>query len=72
MSKINTGADMALDDLLYLVHHVFLPPKLPNGDDGSPKKEAIMLSTVYDAFIDFENCVSQDQRAVVASVASMV
>ncbi|TLD10121.1 hypothetical protein PgNI_06587 [Pyricularia grisea] len=72
MSKIKAGADPALDDLLYLVHHVFLPPKLPNGDDGSPKKEAAMLSTAHDALVEFKDLVSQDQRAAVASVASMV
>lgn len=31
-----------------------------------------MLSTVHDALVDFMGCVSPDQRAVVASVVSMV
>ncbi|KAI6405712.1 hypothetical protein MCOR23_002529 [Pyricularia oryzae] len=72
MSKIKAGADLAQDDLLYLVNHVFLPPKLPSGDDESPKQKAIMLSTVYDALVDFQDSVPQDQRAVVESVTRML
>uniref|UniRef100_L7ISD1 DUF6606 domain-containing protein n=1 Tax=Pyricularia oryzae (strain P131) TaxID=1143193 RepID=L7ISD1_PYRO1 len=72
MSKLKVNAELALNNLLYLVHHVFLPPKLPSGDDCSAKKEAAMLSTVHDALVDFMGCVSPDQRAVVASVVSMV
>lgn len=72
MSKIKAGADLAQDHLLYLVNHVFLPPKLPSGDDGSPKKEAVMLATVLDALVNFKDCVPQDQRAVVEFVASMI
>ncbi|KAI6482732.1 hypothetical protein MCOR11_010877 [Pyricularia oryzae] len=60
MSKLKASAELALDDLLYLVHHVFLPPKLPSGDDCSAKKEAAMLSTVHDALVDFMGCFSPD------------
>ncbi|KAL7926442.1 hypothetical protein ACQKWADRAFT_328227 [Trichoderma austrokoningii] len=39
--------------LEYIFHHVFLPPKLPNGDDAFPAKESCLIELVTDCLIEF-------------------
>lgn len=39
--------------LEYIFHHVFLPPKLPNGDDAFPAKELCLIELVRDCLAEF-------------------
>lgn len=64
--KMNSGA------ALYLFHHVFLPPKLPQEDDQNPKYELILLDSVIHALRDFRNHVPSQQEVIIASVITMV
>ena len=44
---------MSLQSLMYLFHHVFLPPQLPQRDDSGGQHDAALLTVVADALEDF-------------------
>ncbi|OHF02115.1 hypothetical protein CORC01_02694 [Colletotrichum orchidophilum] len=46
---------------LYIIHHVFLPPQLPQADDFSPENESALLRFVRDSVVDFRNYVPSSQ-----------
>lgn len=37
------NSELPLEAALYMIHHVFLPPKLPNDDDTNAVHERILL-----------------------------
>ncbi|KAK0630434.1 hypothetical protein B0T17DRAFT_589950 [Bombardia bombarda] len=44
------------DSLAYLINHVFLPPKLPQGDDGSStRQEQALVASLLDALDKFND-----------------
>ncbi|EXJ68848.1 uncharacterized protein A1O5_07780 [Cladophialophora psammophila CBS 110553] len=58
--------------LTYLIHHIFLPPKLPQEDDHDPEYESVLLNVVLDALGRFRNCVIGDQNETIGSVIAMI
>ena len=40
--------------IAYLIHHLVLPPKLPQGDDSDPHYERILLRTTIQALQEFQ------------------
>lgn len=58
--------------MMYLIHHMFLPPKLPHADDYESKREVILLETTIDALRKFKDFVAHDQHHIVDSVTAMV
>lgn len=66
------SSELAQEEVTYLVHHVFLPSKLPNGDDFDPKYGRILLDTTIDGLVQFKNCVENDQQHTVDSVVAMI
>ncbi|KAM0168328.1 hypothetical protein ACHAPF_011109, partial [Botrytis cinerea] len=52
-------------NLWYLFHHVFLPPKLPNGDDRSAEDDIDLLKIVQDSLDDFSCVIGEEHRDVV-------
>ena len=44
--------------ILYLVHHVFLPPRLPPGNDLDAGHETALLDIVADVLATFEHCIT--------------
>ncbi|PYH42617.1 uncharacterized protein BP01DRAFT_404617 [Aspergillus saccharolyticus JOP 1030-1] len=44
---------MPLEQCLYLFHHVFLPPRLPQEEDYRPELDILLLTTVIDALHGF-------------------
>ena len=58
--------------IMYLIHHIFLPPKLPHGDDVDANNETILLDITIDGLLNFKDFVMHDQRDVVDSVIDMV
>ena len=57
---------------MYLIHHTFLPPELPQQDDFDPRRELILLDTVSDALQRFRFAAEHDQRDIVESVSAML
>jgi hypothetical protein len=65
-------AGLSHDAIMYLVHHMFLPPKLPQQDDSHPDHETILLNTTISALREFSQCVTDDHHGAVDSVTDMV
>ncbi|KAF7920917.1 hypothetical protein EAE99_007769 [Botrytis elliptica] len=59
-------------NLWYLFHHVFLPPKLPNGDDCSAEDDANLLKIVQDCLDDFSCIIGEEYRGVVRGLYKTV
>lgn len=55
----------------YLIHHTFLPPKLPGGNNSKAEHESILLNTVVDSLKAFRECVAHDLRDTLESVTVM-
>ena len=52
----------------YMVNHVFLPPKLPQGDEFDPQCEIILLKTICNALHSFKSVAGDDQRDIIDSM----
>lgn len=64
-----------VDAILYMFHHIFLPPKLPRKDDSSTANEEILLDTVFDSLEKFKcsfGANASDQSATVDSAIAMI
>ena len=57
---------------MYLIHHVFLPPKLPQEDDLDLGYETMLLDITFDSLLKFKGYITSDQSAIIDSVISMV
>jgi hypothetical protein len=56
---------LSLPATLYIFHHVFLPPKLPQSDDYDPAHEDDLLDQVIDALHEFnEYTTPEDSRLI--------
>ncbi|KAK2480402.1 hypothetical protein H9L39_07970 [Fusarium oxysporum f. sp. albedinis] len=63
-------ATLTKANLEYLAHHIFLPTKLPGGDDSTAKNEILMVNFVLDTLVRFMGeCTSEDETAIEACVA---
>jgi hypothetical protein len=63
--------------IAYLIHHLVLPPKLPQGDDSDPHYERILLRTTIRALQEFQthfkNAVqSRNIESVVFTVTNLL
>jgi hypothetical protein len=58
--------------IMYLIYHIFLPPKLPHEDDFDSDYETILLDTTIDSLLKFKNCVTHDQSGIIDAVIAMV
>ena len=56
----------------YLVHHIFLPPKLPHEDDTSALREAALLDTTLRCILKFRSHVPETQRCCVESAIQLI
>jgi hypothetical protein len=57
---------------MYMVHHMFLPPKLPQEDDSSEEYETAMVETTINALHDFKEYVTDDSNGTMDSIIGMV
>ncbi|UKZ89824.1 uncharacterized protein TrAFT101_004866 [Trichoderma asperellum] len=58
--------------LEYAFHHIFLPPKLPNGDDRSPANELCLIELVRDSLTEFlPKTDASNHDAIKSAVALM-
>ncbi|KAL4786748.1 hypothetical protein BJX76DRAFT_365241 [Aspergillus varians] len=72
MASSSTTLDLSAREILYLFHHVFLPPKLPQEDDYNPDHDSILLDTVICALRDFRAHISSQHGEVIDSILAMV
>ncbi|KIW67539.1 hypothetical protein PV04_06783 [Phialophora macrospora] len=56
----------------YMIHHMFLPPKLPCEDDSDRSHETILLRTTIDALREFKDWVIDDHHGTIDSIIGMV
>ena len=63
---------MSSQAMNYLIHHIFLPPELPHGDDSKPEYEIILLDTVIEALRKFKSLIADDQYYILDSILAMV
>jgi hypothetical protein len=63
---------MSPEESLYLFHHVFLPPKLPQEDDYDPGCEMLLLDMVINALREFRDQVTSQPAGIVTAVITMV
>lgn len=56
----------------YILHHVFLPPKLPDGADDDVTYEAFLLDRVIRALRFFKRHVSVDTACIISSATMMI
>ncbi|KAL5332674.1 hypothetical protein BJX70DRAFT_404369 [Aspergillus crustosus] len=62
MATPQTALSLSLDASLYLLHHVFLPPKLPQRNDYNSSHELTLLNTVIHALHGFKAYVPKQQE----------
>lgn len=56
----------------FMIHHIFLPPKVPSEDDSSPDDENVLLDITIAALQEFKELATEDCNGVVDSVIRMV
>jgi hypothetical protein len=70
---LDTNLDpLSLEDILYVLNHVFLPPQLPQEDDSDRNRDIVLSHLVYNASIDFVNFLLEDQRQKWSIVTQML
>ena len=57
---------------MYMFHHVFLPPKLPQKDDSDPQLEETLLDILCSAIQMFKSDAAHSQQDVVQSASDMM
>ncbi len=70
--KGNSSKRLPIGAILYLIRHIFLPPKLPDGDDFHPEYETILLDFTVDVLLKFKDCVTSEQHGIIDSIVAMV
>ena len=61
-----------LNAITYMIHHIFLPPELPQEDDFDPQHERILLDTISDALQMFKTAAEYGQQDIIESVRVMI
>ncbi|KAK6074920.1 hypothetical protein SCUP234_07919 [Seiridium cupressi] len=64
--------DLSLPTLLYFFHHVFLPPKLPDGKDRSAKHDDQLLGFIQDCLARFSFTIQEEHQSLVQELRAMV
>jgi hypothetical protein len=59
-------------DLEYVIHHVFLPPKLPERDDSSSKNDLLLTQLVKDALKSAAARLGDDQCPSLSSMLNIM
>ncbi|KAF8962069.1 hypothetical protein BDZ97DRAFT_1759482 [Flammula alnicola] len=62
----------SLEDLIYVLNHVFLPPKLPQKDDNDTDHDVALCRFAYNASLEFAGFLSQCQQGQWSIVSRML
>jgi hypothetical protein len=63
---------LSLKDILYILNHVFLPPKLPQEDDTETDSDIALCHLVYQASREFVGFLSPPQQQQWSVVKTML
>ncbi|CAI7592284.1 unnamed protein product [Penicillium pancosmium] len=63
---------MSLEEITYLFHHIFLPPKLPQSDEYNAQYEILLLDRVVELLRDFSHHAEPHDAAVLTSALAMI
>ncbi|KAL4944048.1 hypothetical protein BDV06DRAFT_220625 [Aspergillus oleicola] len=72
MSPVPSYPVMSPAASMYLLHHVFLPPKLPQEDDYNRNLDEALLDTVIHALHEFAAHLAGHEHEIIKSVTAMV
>ncbi|KAL4963332.1 uncharacterized protein BDV14DRAFT_201959 [Aspergillus stella-maris] len=72
MSPVTSYPVMSPAALVYLYHHVFLPPKLPQEDDYDPDLDQALLDMVIHALHGFATHLTGFEYEVIKRVTAMI
>ncbi|KAJ5802893.1 uncharacterized protein N7503_005343 [Penicillium pulvis] len=72
MEEASSLMSLTLEESLYLFHHLFLPPKLPQADDYNARHENLLLNSVIDALRSFSGYVLTADDTVMPRVIEMI
>jgi len=67
-----SGKVLPLGAVTYLIHHVFLPPKLPQKDDLDLSHETTLLDVTIASLSAFKDCTTINHSAIIGSAIAMV
>lgn len=59
-------------EIEYMIHHLFLPPKLPGGDDSNPDHEKLLVETTISSLQEFKDLITEDRNGAIDSVIRTV
>lgn len=68
-SSINGISDSTM---MYMIHHIFLPPKVPQEDDFDPKHERSLLDITCRAIQMFKSAAEHGQQDIIQSASDMM
>ncbi|KAL0058901.1 hypothetical protein AAF712_014383 [Marasmius tenuissimus] len=60
------------ENLRYLIHHIFFPPKLPQSDDFTPNNEHHICEAVFSAAQGYREYLAPDERLLWDPVVKML
>lgn len=60
------------EDLVYILNHVFIPPRLPQEDDHDDNHDIALCRVICDASQRFAGFLSQPQRGLWSTVDQML
>lgn len=63
---------LSQEEVHYLVHHVFLPPQLPDKDDAAPTYDHALVQTVFRSLTRFRDHVPETQHRAANAAAEMM
>ncbi|KAI1137706.1 hypothetical protein F5Y05DRAFT_58721 [Hypoxylon sp. FL0543] len=74
MEQTSPGQSTGLSrlDILYIIHHVFLPPQLPQSDDYNVAHEEALLKAVIETLSEFKAYMEDEQIHNIDSVTSSI
>ncbi|KAF2835465.1 hypothetical protein M501DRAFT_998922 [Patellaria atrata CBS 101060] len=68
----NFTEKLSTEAIMYLTHHIFLPPRLPQEDDSDLEYESIMLNVTLDALRKFKTHVVDENDGAIDLVIAMI
>ena len=60
-----SASNLPSSQLLYLFHHVFLPPNLPSGDDSDPGSDDALIGVVQGCLLTFADTAPESAKVTI-------
>ncbi|KAF9894652.1 hypothetical protein FE257_006540 [Aspergillus nanangensis] len=72
MSGLPVTSSLSIGESMYLLHHVFLPPQLPQQEDYNSEYESILLDNVISALGNFQAYLRTQEGEIIDCIIAMV